>query len=83
MGRQGWKRWCVAGEGPESATDFENAPNADGDRRAFNIASSLHPGGATCALGDGSVRFISDNISLEVFRNLNAMADGQVVGEIR
>ena len=83
IGRQGWKRYVMAGEGPENATDVENAPNAKGSRRAFNIAASFHPGGATVALGDGSVRFISDDISLQVFRNLNAMADGAVVGEIR
>ena len=83
IGRQGWKRFTVAGEGPESATDVENAPNADGGRRAFNIAASLHPGGANVAFGDGSVRYISDNISLQVFSNLNAMADGQVTAEIR
>lgn len=83
IGRQGWKRFTVAGEGPDSATDFENAPNADGDRRAFNIAASLHPGGATVAFGDGSVHFLSDNISLDVFKNVCAMSDGAVTGEFR
>ena len=83
IGRQGWKRYVNSGEGPENATDIANAPNADGDRRPLNIAASLHPGGATIALGDASVRFISDNVSLQVFSNLNAMADGEVVGEFR
>jgi len=83
IGRQGWKRWTVSGEGPDSATDFQNAPNADGDRRPFNIAASLHPGGATVGLGDGSVHFLSDNVSLEVMANLCSMADGALTGEFR
>ena len=83
IGRQGWKRYSCAGEGPDSATDFENAPNADGERRPFNVASSLHPGGATIGLGDGSVHFLNDNVSLEVFKNLCASADGSVTGDFR
>lgn len=83
VGRQGWQRYATSGEGPENATDIANAPNADSDRRPFNIAASLHPGGAVVAIGDGSVRFISDNIGLQVFSNLNAMADGQVVSDFR
>ena len=83
IGRQSWKRFTTSGEGPDSATDFENAPNADGERRAHTVASSLHPGGATIAFGDGSVHFLSDNVSLDVFKNICAMSDGAVTGEFR
>lgn len=83
IGRQGWKRFTVAGEGPDSATDFENAPNAEGDRRAHNIAASLHAGGANIALGDGSTHFLTDNVSLEVLKNLCSMSDGAVTGDFR
>ena len=42
---------------------------------------SLHTGGAQVARCDGSVRFGSDNVDLETFRNTFARDDGQVLGE--
>jgi len=44
-------------------------------------ASSMHKGGAQYLLGDGSVRFISENINRDMFRYLGCIADGQVIGE--
>jgi len=41
---------------------------------------SLHTGGAHFAMGDGTVRFISANISLVILQNLSRIADGNVVG---
>jgi len=72
---------AVVGRGPGSATDFVNAPN--GDNIGWNVAASLHPGGAVIAMGDGAVNFLSDNVSLEVMGNLCSIADGAVTGEIR
>jgi hypothetical protein len=43
--------------------------------------ASYHAGGAQFVLGDGSVRFISTNIDLGVYRNLASRAAGDVVGE--
>lgn len=43
--------------------------------------SSHHPGGAHFAFGDGSVRFLSQNINVETFKNLGNRADGELVGE--
>ena len=42
---------------------------------------SLHTGGAQFVLGDGAVRFISENIDLGLLRNLAHRDDGNVVGE--
>jgi prepilin-type processing-associated H-X9-DG protein len=42
-------------------------------------AASLHPGGANFALSDGSVRFISQNIDLSLYRNLGTIQGGEVV----
>ncbi len=42
---------------------------------------SFHTGGAQFALGDGSVRFVTENISFSVFIALATPAGGEVVGE--
>jgi prepilin-type N-terminal cleavage/methylation domain-containing protein len=42
---------------------------------------SQHTGGAHFTLGDGAVRFISENISFAVFISLATPAGGEVVGE--
>jgi prepilin-type N-terminal cleavage/methylation domain-containing protein len=42
---------------------------------------SMHVGGAHALMGDGTVRFISENISYLIVRNLSARAEGYVVGE--
>ena len=41
--------------------------------------SSYHPGGANFALGDGSVRFMSETIEPEFYQNLANRADGQLL----
>ena len=81
IGRQLWRRQAVSGRGPGSATDFINGPN--GNNIGWNIAASLHPGGATIGLGDGSVHFLSDNVSLEVMKNMCGTSDGTVTGSFR
>ncbi len=43
--------------------------------------SSLHQGGAQHLLGDGSVRFISENIDYIVYESLASRAGGEVIGE--
>jgi prepilin-type N-terminal cleavage/methylation domain-containing protein len=44
-------------------------------------AGSQHTGGAQAVLGDGSVRFISENISTVTVAALVSIAGGEVVGE--
>ncbi|MCA8988319.1 MAG: DUF1559 domain-containing protein [Planctomycetaceae bacterium] len=44
-------------------------------------SSSFHQGGAQFTLGDGGVRFISENVDATIWRNLGSMADNQVIGE--
>lgn len=42
---------------------------------------SFHTGGAQFALGDGSVRFLSQNISVDLYRKLGNRADGEMFNE--
>jgi len=42
---------------------------------------SEHTGGGQIALGDGSVRFTSENIDLILFAELSSIAEGEVIGE--
>ena len=48
---------------------------------SWAYAGSLHTGGAHFTLGDGSVRFISENIDTTTRQNLARMSDGNVLGE--
>lgn len=41
--------------------------------------SSLHPGGANFAIGDGSVRFIAETINLTTYRALSTRAGGEII----
>jgi prepilin-type N-terminal cleavage/methylation domain-containing protein len=43
-------------------------------------ARSKHAGGVNAALGDASVRFVSNNISLRTWRSVGGRGDGQVLG---
>ena len=42
---------------------------------------SQHEGGGQICLGDGSVRFISENIDLILFAKLSSIGEGEVIGE--
>ncbi|MCP4788031.1 MAG: DUF1559 domain-containing protein [Fuerstiella sp.] len=42
---------------------------------------SRHIGGAQFLLGDGSCRFISENVDFDTYNNLGAKDDGNVIGE--
>jgi prepilin-type N-terminal cleavage/methylation domain-containing protein len=58
---------------------WNNAFEVNGRLKAQGIASSGHPGGASCALADGSSHFFNENLSNNVLRNMTKMADGVIV----
>jgi prepilin-type N-terminal cleavage/methylation domain-containing protein/prepilin-type processing-associated H-X9-DG protein len=44
-------------------------------------ARSRHRGGVQVTMGDGSVRFVSNNISLVIWQNLGSISGGEPIGE--
>ena len=48
---------------------------------AWKAARSRHPGGVNVLRGDGSVTFVAETITLDLWRNLGARNDGQVTAE--
>lgn len=87
---QDWPTW-IGGVDTDEAMRFEaEAEDPINGRVSINnmagavsddCAFSYHIGGAQFAFGDGSVRFLSENISLVTYGNLGDIADGNVVGE--
>ncbi len=51
------------------------------DRSIVLAARSLHPGGVCVALGDGSIRFVSNTINLVTWQNLGTPEDGAPLGD--
>ncbi|MBL8816691.1 MAG: DUF1559 domain-containing protein [Planctomyces sp.] len=58
-------------------TNFNRMFQAINDDNAF----SYHTGGAQFCLGDGSVRFISENVDTRTYDWLHDKRDGQVIGD--
>lgn len=65
------------------STTWPNAPcTAVGGGSALrNFARSMHVGGVQVTLGDGSGRFVSENISITIWRALGSRNGNEVVGE--
>lgn len=71
------------------ATSYPSAPgdapcengNSGGLPGRYNFARSFHIGGVHVTLGDGSSRFISENIDSQVWMKLGIRNDGQTIGE--
>ena len=53
----------------------------NGDNNGVYPARSRHEGGAHLLLGDGAVRFISENIDLNTYQSLGTIKGNDVVGE--
>lgn len=61
-----------------------NANSAPGGAQPWylnTVLNSFHEGGCHVTLGDGSVRFLSENMNLQTLIRLSVRNDGQVVGE--
>ena len=57
-------------------------PDSAGNDNSCTYASrSRHPGGVQAALCDGSVRFFSNNIDINIWRALSTSSGSEVIGE--
>jgi prepilin-type N-terminal cleavage/methylation domain-containing protein/prepilin-type processing-associated H-X9-DG protein len=70
----------VTAQNCNEALDPVNLPCINGSPQ-YNASRSRHPGGAQILLGDGSVRFVQNGVTLVTWRNLGSMGDSQPVGD--
>ena len=78
-GRDSWSTGLTSVQYPINSKTV--ASGSDNPWDANTVLNSFHVGGIHVALGDGSVRFISENADGLLIRKLAATGDGQVVGE--
>jgi len=64
-----------------SNCSFHGCAGCDTDASGLYGARSLHTGGAHFLLGDGAVRFLSENLDWVTYQRLGGRNDGEVVGE--
>jgi prepilin-type processing-associated H-X9-DG protein len=58
-----------------------NGENDEGVHDGFRPASSTHTGGVHVLMGDGAVKFASDNVDSNVWNAAHSRAGGEVQGE--
>lgn len=87
---QDWPTWIGGIDTDESMRyEAELEDPINGRVNVFNMfnavtddcAFSFHVGGAQFLFGDGSVRFITENIDAQTYSNLGDIADGNVIGQ--
>jgi prepilin-type N-terminal cleavage/methylation domain-containing protein len=80
-----YKGWLQNGVDPYFGINptwyWFSAPNVHPELASWAQSGSYHEGGAFYLLGDGSVRFLSENMDCATIKRLCVMSDGQVVGE--
>jgi prepilin-type N-terminal cleavage/methylation domain-containing protein/prepilin-type processing-associated H-X9-DG protein len=66
--------WC-------SPEPVKRAPCINTTADMFLLPRSYHPGGVNLALADGSVRFLRENIQVQIFQALGSRDGGEVTGD--
>ncbi|KAA0132061.1 DUF1559 domain-containing protein [Gimesia chilikensis] len=80
----GMRGWVTTGGDIDPGINVWDIPTGwtrpdTGNLNSWGQVGSLHTGGAHFGLGDGSVRFISENTDLTLLRRLGTISDGFVV----
>ncbi|QDV50610.1 DUF1559 domain-containing protein [Gimesia fumaroli] len=80
----GMRGWVTTGGDIDPGINVWDVPTGwtrpdVGNLNSWGQVGSLHTGGAHFGLGDGAVRFISENTDLTLLRRLGTMSDGLVV----
>ncbi len=65
---------------PGTGSTIQNAPCDNGGSKAL-AARSMHTGGVTVLMGDGAVKFVSNNINLGIWQAIGTASGGETVGE--
>ena len=60
---------------------FKNAAITTGDWGNNYSFASQHIGGGHFLMGDGAVRFLSENLDLQLYRNLATISGNEIIGE--
>lgn len=69
---------CAAAGSPTYPGPCVNTGGGDGKISA----RSLHAGGVHALLGDGSVRFVTDHVRLDIWQAYGTIRGGEVPGEL-
>ena len=73
------KRYHI--NGPYDVASATGGGGVDDPRIYVGVASSVHEGGIHVLMGDGAVRFLSENMDNTQYALLTRIHDGEVVGE--
>ena len=85
MGCTGWTMFnTVVGPNGGGLANFNSCrfdccASGQAEHAQYNLASSNHPGGVNVAMGDGSVRYIKNTISLPTWWALGTKGNGEVI----
>ena len=63
-----------------SACRTDCSGGCDGASMDYSNAGSFHPGGVNALMGDGSVKFLKNSISMNIYWALGSRAGGEVIG---
>ena len=64
-----------------SINDKNGGAGADSGYKLNTVVNSYHTGGIHALMGDGAVRFLSDNMSFAILANISSKNDGIVLGD--
>ncbi|MEK6261395.1 MAG: DUF1559 domain-containing protein [Planctomycetota bacterium] len=69
------------GESSEDPINGFVNPQRMASARSDDCAFSFHTGGAQFLLGDGSVRFLNENMNITLYSWIHSINDGEVIGD--